>query len=89
MILMEGISFGAKSYVVVDVFFFGKAMDFKVPNFVTHPNGVVTHRRLRLPKVPQFRDWCTFKHIPHSTFRVLNLGIGLGFHVCTASLKAR
>ena len=42
-------------------------------------HGTGTHRRLRLPKVPQFRDWfgvswlqCTFKHIPHSTFRVLN-----------------
>ena len=53
--------------------------------------GKYTHRRLRLPKVPQFRDWfgvswlqCTFKHIPHSTFRVFNLGIGLGFHGPTA-----
>ena len=27
---------------------------------------------------------CTFKHILHSTFRVLNLGIGLGFHGSTA-----
>ena len=27
---------------------------------------------------------CTFKHIPHSTFRVLNLVIGLGFHGSTA-----
>ena len=58
--------------------------------------GKFTHRRLRLPKVPQFRDWfgvswfqCTFKLVPHSTFRVLNLGIGLGFHVCTAPWKAR
>ena len=39
----------------------------------------------------KFRDWfgvswfhCTFKHISHSTFRVLNLGIGLGFHGSTA-----
>ena len=50
-----------------------------------------TNRRLRLPKVPQFRDWfgvswfhCTFKHVPHSTFRVLDIGIGLGFHGSTA-----
>ena len=57
---------------------------------------IVTHRRLRLPKVPQFRDWfgvswlqCTFKHIPHSTFRVLNLGIGLGFHVGAAPVKTK
>ena len=60
-------------------------------NSLVPSNSNNTHRRLRLPKVPQFRDWlgvswfqCTFKHIPHSTFRALNSGIGLGFHGSTA-----
>ena len=66
------------------------SIDWETNGLFQHPS-TNTHRRLRLPKVPQFRDWfgvswlqCTFKHIPHSTFRVFNLGIGLGFHGPTA-----
>ena len=42
-----------------------------------------THRRLFLPKVPQFRDWfgvsclyCTLQSRLETTFRVFTLGIG-------------
>ena len=54
-----------------------------------------THRRLRLPKVPQFRDWfgvswfqCTFKHVPHSTFRVLNFRDWFGVLCLYCTLKS-
>ena len=71
-------------------------VEIRLLRWVIHYSTSTHHRRLRLPKVPQFRDcfgvsWfqCTFKHIPHSTFRGLNLGFGLGFHFCTAPFKAR
>ena len=57
--------------------------------------GKCTHRRLRLPKVPQFRDWfgvswllCTFKHIPHSTFRVLNFRDWFGVSCLYCTLQS-
>ena len=41
--------------------------------------SICTHRRLRLPKVPKYLPQVTKQKQLHSTFRVLELGIGLGF----------
>ena len=51
--------------------------------------GIFTHRRLCLPKVPKYLPPVTKKNELHATFRVFNLGIDLGVHVCTAPFKAR
>ena len=48
--------------------------------------GNTTHRRLRLPKVTQFRDW--FGHIPHSTFRVINFRGWFGVSCLYCTLKS-